>query len=143
MLKQYAVIIGFVPLGDEIDFRKAPLIQIKNVSTAYIPHRKNIDPARYAHLYTEQFISKKVCVFVPGQAFDVCGNRKGRGGGWYDRFFSHAPKEWLRVGVLNQHELQNEQMVTNSWDEPMDWLLIYDSDADVWFVHEVIPHRLP
>ena len=67
----------------------------------------------------------RVVVLIPGTAFDESGTRKGRGGGWYDRFLSRIPAEWTRVGVLPQESLQSEPLQRQSWDEPVDYLLIF------------------
>jgi len=40
------------------------------------------------------------CVFVPGLAFDECGLRLGRGGGFYDRFLSQVPAKLPRFGLM-------------------------------------------
>ena len=38
-------------------------------------------------------------IFLPGLAFDVCGNRLGQGGGWYDRALENFAPGVLRIGV--------------------------------------------
>jgi len=52
-------------------------------------------------------------ILVPGMAFDLCGRRLGRGGGYYDRLLSQF--EGVRVGICFE-----EQMVTDVLSEAHD-----------------------
>ena len=52
-------------------------------------------------------------ILVPGMAFDLCGRRLGRGGGYYDRLLSQF--EGVRVGICFE-----EQMVTDLLSEAHD-----------------------
>lgn len=57
---------------------------------------------------------------VPGRAFDLSGNRLGRGGGFYDRLLLNSPAHKLAVAFDFQivHNLPTE-----AWDIPMDSLV--------------------
>lgn len=71
------------------------------------------DPARDA---------KKTVVLVPGLAFDLLGNRIGRGKGYYDRFLGQpAMREARLVGVCwNLQKM--EKLYPEIHDVPMDYL---------------------
>lgn len=59
-------------------------------------------------------------VLVPGVAFDVAGNRMGRGRGYYDRFLSQPTlKQAYKLGICYPCQLV-EQVPTNSHDVAMD-----------------------
>lgn len=50
--------------------------------------------------YTREIPSDKIdLVIVPGLAFDKCGRRLGRGGGYYDKFLANLAKETPRIGL--------------------------------------------
>ncbi len=65
-------------------------------------------------------------ILLPLVAFDEKGNRLGMGGGFYDRSlaYRHTRTHLLRPRLIGlAHELQREQeLVTNSWDIPLDMI---------------------
>lgn len=76
--------------------------------------------------------SGEACVLVPGRAFDRTGTRHGRGGGWYDRFLSCAPREWIAVGVTTPDRVSDAPLTRKPHDMPMDWLAIVSETGIEW-----------
>ncbi len=66
-------------------------------------------------------------VLVPGLAFDLAGNRLGRGGGFYDRFFEKPGFHTVRCGYTLERQVV-ESVPTHDHDIPMD-LLITDQQV--------------
>lgn len=64
-------------------------------------------------------------ILLPGRAFDEAGTRHGQGGGWYDRFLSRVPVEWVRLGVCFSNQLSPIPLEAKPWDEPVDALYVY------------------
>lgn len=52
-------------------------------------------------------------VILPGLAFDVRGNRLGRGGGYYDRFLSRVSRTTRRVAVCFDEQIVDAVPVIN------------------------------
>lgn len=128
----YSRFIGYQPMADEpayADFLKQ--FDVK-VPEEIIPADASLSPFETAETFSETLKDASVALFVPGQKFDMRGTRHGRGHGWYDRFLSKVPREWLRIGVLDEGMLSKETLERKSWDEPMDALLV--SDKGVWRV---------
>lgn len=64
----------------------------------------------------------ETAVIVPGLAFDDQGSRLGRGGGYYDRFFSKPPMmQSIKIGVCWSLQL-TKTISTESHDAIMDWV---------------------
>lgn len=59
-------------------------------------------------------------VVVPGIAFDIFGNRMGRGKGYYDRYFSNIKS--FKCGVCFSCQLM-KQLPVDEWDIKMDLIL--------------------
>jgi 5-formyltetrahydrofolate cyclo-ligase len=63
-------------------------------------------------------------IFTPGLAFDRQGNRLGRGGGFYDRFFAElGTKEYLSVGLCLEAQIVHAVPV-DEWDKKVACLWI-------------------
>lgn len=115
-------VISYVPIGGEPDSAVCGKFLPEPVST--IPPDKNTDPFSLASKLTKRFEGIRICVLIPGTAFDMNGTRRGRGGGWYDRFLSSVPKEWIRIGVALPEWVSEKELKRESWDEPVDWLCV-------------------
>ena len=61
-------------------------------------------------------------VIVPGMAFDGVGNRLGRGGSYYDRFFCNKKLDASRCGFAFEEQLV-ESVPVSGHDKPMDFLV--------------------
>ncbi|MES2014822.1 MAG: 5-formyltetrahydrofolate cyclo-ligase [Patescibacteria group bacterium] len=124
-------LIGYSPMSDEPDVHDF-LVQHKILKPGRsIVADKNVSPHDFAHTLSEAHQGQKICVLIPGSEFDREGTRHGRGGGWYDRFLKEAPREWLRIGVLNALQFSEEKLKREPWDEPVDFLLIQDKNWTV------------
>jgi 5-formyltetrahydrofolate cyclo-ligase len=67
----------------------------------------------------EQFpdeCQKDLFVVVPGLAFDLNGNRLGRGKGWYDRLLKKLGKNVVAVGLAYDFQIV-DQVPVEPWDE--------------------------
>lgn len=118
------VLIGYAAIDDEPDlgglFRE---MKLESRGVSILPAR-NVSPEKTAESFTALHRGQHAVVFVPGRRFDVSGVRHGRGGGWYDRFLSNIPHEWVRVGVLHRDHMSDTPLTREPWDEPVDFLII-------------------
>lgn len=133
-LNEYVASVGFLPLPDEADYRKAPLPDYLRDARTVVPQNRDIDPFKLRDECMHG-LPKKLVVFVPGKAFDITGGRHGRGGGWYDRFLSHIPEEWIRIGVAKKSAVSEKPLPREPWDVPMDWLIVEGEDGS-WEAYE-------
>lgn len=61
-------------------------------------------------------------IFVPGLVFDSCGNRLGRGIGWYDRLIKKIGRTAVIVALAYDFQLV-ANVPTESWDEKVDYII--------------------
>lgn len=66
-------------------------------------------------------------VVTPGLGFDRDGNRLGRGGGYYDKFFAHERLKACRCAFAFSEQIIDSVPVTDH-DQPMDMLI---TDAEI------------
>jgi 5-formyltetrahydrofolate cyclo-ligase len=65
---------------------------------------------------------RRLVVFVPGLAFDVRGNRLGRGKGWYDRLLARLSVEAISVALAYEFQVVDE-VPTESWDQKVRYII--------------------
>ena len=76
---------------------------------------------------------EKLVVFVPGVAFDLRGNRLGRGKGWYDRLIEKELGEATLVALAYDFQIVDE-VPTEDWDQRVHYLVTERSIVDCRFV---------
>jgi 5,10-methenyltetrahydrofolate synthetase len=123
-----SVIIGYTPFLDEPDYRIYLTQNSLPVSEYLVPTTKDVLPSEVGTFLKQKYAERPVVIFLPGRAFDSLGTRHGRGHGWYDRLLSNLPKDWVRVGVLNEAQFSEVPLVRQEWDQPVDFLLIQRGD---------------
>jgi 5-formyltetrahydrofolate cyclo-ligase len=97
-----------------------------NVTSAGGPWEKGAfgirEPVATAPAVDEDF---PAMIVVPGLAFDKSGNRLGKGGGYYDRFFGELDTEGRRyaaLGLCMDFQIV-ERVPAGKTDKKMDWVL--------------------
>lgn len=71
-------------------------------------------------------------IVTPGLAFDRKGNRLGKGGGYYDRFFAHKALRAVKCGFAFDEQI-TESVPTSETDQPIDMLI---TDKEVLYFNE-------
>lgn len=61
-------------------------------------------------------------VFVPGIAFDLRGNRLGRGKGWYDRLLAALGARATAIALAYEFQM-SEEIPTEAWDRKVDHIV--------------------
>lgn len=142
VLKTQKASIRYKPLNNEVDYLDCPLFEIENKNDTIIPQDKKSDPYAWADFCAVRCGGQgtSVYVLVPGSKFDIFGTRYGRGGGWYDRFLSKAPRSWIRIGIAVKANLSQSKLKRQKWDEPVDWVVV-KSDS-FWEICETRSRRI-
>ncbi len=132
ILQPFTVAIAYEPRTDEPDWHGLPH-SFQEVLLA--PSSAQSDPFLFAKESSARFKESKVCILVPGTAFDALGTRHGRGGGWYDKFLSKVPRTWLRIGLSTRAQFKVSPLVRAPWDEPMDAIYVLEEDES-WSMYD-------
>jgi hypothetical protein len=121
--------ISYIPIRNEPNPLKLfPELMSKIHYT--IQPNPSLNPAAEVEKVLKE-VSGSVFILIPGTAFDALGTRYGKGAGWYDRFLSIAPKDWLRVGVCYSKQFSETPLLRQRWDEPMDLVCVTDKDSGI------------
>jgi 5-formyltetrahydrofolate cyclo-ligase len=119
-LLTYHRAVGFLPLKNEPSPTLFPI-----APTAIVPTNTSIDSLKIAEELASRFLSDRICLYIPGSAFDKYGTRHGRGGGWYDRFLASVPSPWMRIGLCFEENFSSDDVLKReAWDQPVDWVCV-------------------
>ena len=122
LLSPYRAFITYQPLRTEVAFDFVSFPESAHIET--IPPRASLDPAEEAIRLTALMGEQPVLMLIPGRLFDTSGTRHGQGGGWYDRFLSQVPGEWLRIGICYEDQFSTVPLVRENWDQSMDYVVV-------------------
>lgn len=137
-LERYTSSIVYAYFNDEVDYLKAPIPTNLYKDTFVLPRDRNSNPLKCAAVCKKRYKNTIPCILIPGRRFDTYGTRYGRGAGWYDRFLSEVPDNWLRIGITDKSNMFFGHLKKQSWDESMDWVLVFDSVTLSWGIYENI-----
>lgn len=129
MLAEYEVGISYKPTS--IEPRSLELLpEVASRIVYTIQPIASLIPAEEAQNAQSLIENRPAFILIPGREFDATGTRHGKGFGWYDRFLSNVPKEWLRIGFCYKEQFSNELLKRESWDEPMDYVCVIDKSTE-------------
>ena len=79
-----------------------------------------LEPAGRIRLAETEF--EALTIFVPGVAFDLQGNRLGRGHGWYDRLLQRAGERAALAALAYEFQVV-EAVPTDPWDQRVQYVI--------------------
>jgi 5-formyltetrahydrofolate cyclo-ligase len=116
-LRQAQVVMGFLPMPDELDTLPILADLLAAGKRVYVPRTfvlrrmiavrlSDLEKLRQGEFGILEPETEETCavdeldfIIVPGRAFDRKGNRLGRGAGFYDEFMAQAGFRAIRCGV--------------------------------------------
>jgi 5-formyltetrahydrofolate cyclo-ligase len=115
-------------LAEERDVFCPKLVAPSTGAFVRVKHAGELGPGRYGILEptdTECLSDEdleRLIVFVPGVAFDVSGNRLGRGLGWYDRALPGLGNRAALVALAFDFQVV-AKIPTEDWDRKVHWIV--------------------
>jgi len=138
--KEAKKIMFYMALKGEVETKEMIKESLRAGKEVYIPacntKRKTITPSKITSLSSKNFCSGpygikharviKRCllkdidlVVAPAVAFDILGNRLGRGKGYYDGFFRKLSPHTKKVGLAFKFQVLN-RLPISPFDQPVD-----------------------
>lgn len=115
----------------EIDPKILPFtLPDKQVS---VPTGPDTDPKFFGKNLKDEFTDLKAFMLIPGRRFDKFGGRHGKGHGWYDRFLSTVPSQWIRIGICYQNQFSETKLNLQTWDEVVDWIIVKHDNGYLFY----------
>ena len=107
--------------GDEMDFYKITCLDELEKGYQGILEPKQSENMLFQELVAEK---ERVCMILPGCAFDYSGNRMGYGGGYYDRYLSKWSKTYSIHKTAVAYELQMMNRIPHEpYDQKVDCII--------------------
>lgn len=76
-----------------------------------------------SHKYEKKQTHRPPVMILPGLAFDLSGNRVGYGGGYYDRYLSHFPKDYF-IKIVFAFDFQIvDCLLCEDYDAKIDYII--------------------
>jgi 5-formyltetrahydrofolate cyclo-ligase len=95
------------------------LVEIGSITELNIGRFGILEPTGDSRLSSQN--QEELVVFVPGVAFDLRGNRLGRGKGWYDRLIEKLGQATF-VALAYDFQIVNE-VPAEEWDQRVHYLI--------------------
>jgi 5-formyltetrahydrofolate cyclo-ligase len=110
-----AVFYPRLGVGDAVE-----LIEVRSASELQRGRFGILEPTGARMLSEQEFVH--LILFVPGVAFDLQGNRLGRGMGWYDRLLSRINGLGTSVALAYEFQILSE-VPSDPWDQKVQYLI--------------------
>ncbi len=131
----------YSPIGNEVDTKGICDHALRNGKRVFYPKSRREEPALVRvqscgctqakpdtifeplenGLMTEKD-RERLVLFIPGLAFDLEGNRLGRGGGWYDRTLMGLGEKAERVALAYEFQVV-KALPVEDWDQKVDQII--------------------
>ena len=128
--------VFYMPTKSEVDYNNSSFPLKIPKDNLIIPKDRNSNPFEWVDNCIAKFKNNPICIFIPGTKFDTYGTRYGKGSGWYDRFLSKIPANWLKVGIIDSTKFSYSKLIRQKWDEPVNWIIVKNNTS--WKVYEAL-----
>lgn len=139
-------VLGFMPMKDELDIRPILEKALKDGKTLYLPRMagdemdffkveklseandtKNSysieEPSGKSEIFSPSAVPEGTLVLVPGLAFNLTGDRLGRGKGFYDKYLARLPERNLSLCGVCFTICVTKAIPVDQNDHKVNWLL--------------------
>ena len=133
--QQAQKVMIYYPIHNEINLLSLTTLSPEKTFLLPVAHRHSLEIREYQGEQaiirgkfgvpvptTPTFLGSIDIILIPGVAFDNQGNRKGRGGGYYDRFLKRYSNT-MKIGIGYHFQLKDE-LPHDRHDTPLDKVIV-------------------